>query len=219
MGGYENGYAWTADPEKQFHYHPTLMAIGMIFLYGEAILVYRVFRKEKKRFTKLLHMTLHSLTVIFTIVSLRAVWNSHDYHRNPQGELAPIPNLYSLHSWMGLTLVICYCLQFAVGFAAFLWPGFSMEIRQFLLPFHQITGVVMFLCVAGIALSGISERAAWKHRCWTRDGEFCGQQAISNFFGVFIIGYVFTVIALVLNPRWKRLPLDEEELLQRLSPE
>ena len=38
MGAYEDGgFAWSDDPEKQFHYHPTFMAIGLIFLQGEAM--------------------------------------------------------------------------------------------------------------------------------------------------------------------------------------
>lgn len=117
----------------------------------------------KFRFTKLLHLTIHSLILIFTIISLRAVFNSHNYHKDAEGNLAPIPNLYSLHSWLGLSVVIVYCLQFAIGFATFFFPGFAMEIRQFIMPFHKLAGVFIFLCVAGVALVGISERAAWKH--------------------------------------------------------
>lgn len=218
MGGYgEGGYVWYGDPERQFHYHPTFMAMGLVFLFGEAIIVYRVFRKERKRFTKLLHVTLHSLIIIFTIVSLRAVWDSHDYHVDAQGNPAPIPNLYSLHSWIGLSTVIFYCLQFAVGFAAFFAPGFAPEVRKFLLPFHQLFGVLIFMAVATVALTGITERAAWKHTCWTKQGEFCSQQATSNIFGLCIIGYVATIIFIVSNPRWKRQPLDEEQMLQPLT--
>ncbi|CAD5215546.1 unnamed protein product [Bursaphelenchus okinawaensis] len=220
MGGYnEGGYSWAADPERQFHYHPTFMAMGLVFLYGEAILVYRVFRKESKRFTKLLHLTLHSLVFIFTVISLRAVWDSHDYHKDSQGNLAPIPNLYSLHSWIGLSSVILYCIQFVLGFSVFFFPGFAMEVRRFILPFHQLFGLLIFVGIGAVALSGISERAAWKHTCWTKDGVFCGQQAMSNFFGLFVIGYVATVVFIVANPRWKRQPLPEEEMLQRLTPD
>lgn len=50
MGSYEDGgFSWRDNPEKQFHYHPTLMGIGPIFIFGEAILVYRIFRNETKR--------------------------------------------------------------------------------------------------------------------------------------------------------------------------
>ena len=112
MGGYnEGGFAWSADPEKQFHYHPTLMCMGLVFLFGEAAIVYRVFRHEKKRFTKLLHLVIHSSALIFMLIALKAVWDSHDYHRASDGTLAPIPNLYSLHSWIGIITVIFYCLQ------------------------------------------------------------------------------------------------------------
>ncbi len=34
--GYYGGFGWTEEPEKQFHYHPLFMVIGMIFLYGES---------------------------------------------------------------------------------------------------------------------------------------------------------------------------------------
>lgn len=48
--GYEDGFSWNSDPAKQFHYHPTFMAIGPIFLLGESIIIFRVFDHEKKQF-------------------------------------------------------------------------------------------------------------------------------------------------------------------------
>lgn len=137
MGNYEDeGYSWSTDPDKQFHYHPTLMGMGPIFLYGEAILVYRVFRNEEKRyfylknnskfrilnaltnicinlfrFSKLLHVVIHTLTMTFAIVALKAVWDSHDYHKNAKGELDLLPNLYSIHSWIGILFFTSYVLQ------------------------------------------------------------------------------------------------------------
>ncbi|PIO65286.1 hypothetical protein TELCIR_13055, partial [Teladorsagia circumcincta] len=29
MGGYEDGFSWSEDPEREFHYHPTFMVMGM----------------------------------------------------------------------------------------------------------------------------------------------------------------------------------------------
>uniref|UniRef100_A0A915BK13 Cytochrome b561 domain-containing protein n=1 Tax=Parascaris univalens TaxID=6257 RepID=A0A915BK13_PARUN len=216
MGGYEDGFAWSDDPERQFHYHPTFMTMGLIFLYGEALLVYRVFRNERKRFSKLLHLTLHTMVLIFMIIALKAVWDSHDYHRK-DGELDPIPNLYSLHSWIGITVVITYCIQYVSGFTTFFFPGLSIPMRQFVMPFHQAFGLGIFCFVAITASMGISERAAWHHTCWTQGKELCGEQAISNLLGLSILMYCGSVVIIVLNPRWRRRPLPEEESLHQLT--
>jgi cytochrome b-561 len=216
MGGFDDGgFSWD-EPSRTFHYHPMLMSMGMIFLLGEAILVYRVFRKEPKRFTKLLHGTIHGIALTFMIIALRAVWYSHDNHKDENGQLSPAPNLYSLHSWVGFSMVLLACTNFAVGFIVFFKPGAAMEVRKFVLPFHQLIGVLVLLGVTVAALMGISEHAAWKHTCWTKEKRFCGKQAIANFAGLFLVGYTSCVICVVLNPRWKRKPLPEEESLHQL---
>lgn len=43
--------------------------------------------------------------------ALKAVWDSHDYNRDLNNKLDPIPNLYSLHSWIGIFIFISFCLQ------------------------------------------------------------------------------------------------------------
>ncbi|KAL3068356.1 hypothetical protein niasHT_030647 [Heterodera trifolii] len=215
MGG-EGGFAWRSDPDRQFRYHPTFMAMGILFLQGEAILVYRVFRNERKRFTKLLHMSIHSVVLLLAVVSLKAVWDSHDFHRSPNGELQPQPNLYSLHSWFGISAVSFYFIQYIIGFLTFLFPGASLSLRKFVLPFHQLFGLIIFICCTGAAFLGISEYAAWHHQCWTVDHNLCAQHLVSNLFGLSLVGYCFSVLLLVVNPRWKRKPLPEEECLNTL---
>jgi cytochrome b-561 len=218
MGGYnEGGFAWSEDPEKQFHYHPTFMSMGLIFLFGEAAIVYRVFRHERKRFTKLLHMAIHSTALIFMFIALKAVLDSHDYHVGPNGKIAPIPNFFSIHSWIGILTIIAYILQYIFGFVTYLFPGLNMDLRKFSLPFHQLFGVIILIAVTLTALMGIAERSAWKHTCWTKHGELCSQQLIANFLGICIIGYTSCILFIVLNPRWRRKPLPEEESLQPLS--
>lgn len=73
-----------------------------------ALVVFRVLRKETKRRTKLIHVILHTITLLFIMISLKAVWDSHRYHRDSFGKLDPLPNLYSLHSWIGIALVTIY---------------------------------------------------------------------------------------------------------------
>ena len=54
-GHYLGGFAGTSQPDKEFNWHPLLMTVSMVYLYGTGILVYRVLRNEKKRTLKLVH--------------------------------------------------------------------------------------------------------------------------------------------------------------------
>ena len=52
------------------------------------------------------------LAFIFMVIALRAVFDSHNYNRNAKTlELEPIPNMYSIHSWIGITVITLYCCQ------------------------------------------------------------------------------------------------------------
>lgn len=70
-----------------------------------AIIVYRLpwTWQCSKLMMKLIHAGLNLLALIFAVISLVAVFDFHN--------AAKIPNMYSLHSWLGLVAVILYCLQ------------------------------------------------------------------------------------------------------------
>ncbi|KAF8359159.1 hypothetical protein PRIPAC_94154 [Pristionchus pacificus] len=218
MGGIEDGFAWTSDPEKEFHYHPTFMVMGMVFLFGESLLVYRVFRHERKKFSKTLHLILHTLVLCLALTALKAVFDNHNLHVDPKtGEIDPLPNMMSLHSWIGMATVVIFAAQYAGGFITFFFPGLSMPTRAMVLPYHQVAGLGIFMMVSVAVALGISERAAWKHTCWTQKREWCAQHFVSNISGLCIFLYSVCIIILVANPRWKRQPLPEEQSLQQLN--
>ncbi len=122
------------------------MTLGMIFFYGDgklfsfrdifwfeekffsAILAYRVFRDVKKLRVKILHGSLLALSLIFASIGLKAVFDNHNLAAPPK------PNLYSLHSWVGLTAVVFFGMQWVCGFVTFLFPKLSEEIRKAYMP-------------------------------------------------------------------------------------
>ncbi len=96
--------------------------------YVSAILAYRVFRDVKKLRVKILHGSLLALSLIFASIGLKAVFDNHNLSDPPK------PNLYSLHSWVGLTSVVLFGMQWVCGFVCFLFPKLSEDIRKSYMP-------------------------------------------------------------------------------------
>lgn len=67
------------------------------------MLIYRVFHKCPKLPLKAVHGVLMILGLLFSVVGLKAAFDSH----NVRG----IPDMYSLHSWIGLVTVIFFAVQ------------------------------------------------------------------------------------------------------------
>ena len=67
------------------------------------MIVYRVFRHENKFFVKLIHFGLQLVAFVIAVWGLKAAFDFHNKNN--------IPNLYSLHSWCGLVVVILFSLQ------------------------------------------------------------------------------------------------------------
>lgn len=81
----------------------SLMMLSCSFI--AAIIVFRLpwtWRCSKK-LMKFIHAGLHLLAFVLTVISMVAVFDFHN--------TAKIPNMYSLHSWLGLTALILYTLQ------------------------------------------------------------------------------------------------------------
>ncbi|XP_027221347.2 plasma membrane ascorbate-dependent reductase CYBRD1 isoform X4 [Penaeus vannamei] len=154
---YRGGFKWREDPAREFNFHPVLMVAGFIFFMGHAMLVYRLFRCCNKLTAKLLHTFLYLLAVPCIVVGVITVFDSHNLR------VPPIPNLYSLHSWLGLVTVGLFALQLVVGFFSF-WLLLCCEqgtasFRSGLVPVHATFGIITFMLAIATCVTGYTEKA------------------------------------------------------------
>lgn len=100
---YHEGFAWT--PAQVFYYHPMLMVTSLVFLNVQSMTVYRCLGAVfSHSVTKRMHMAIHTFGVLLAWVGIYAVFHSHNLKR--------AANMYSLHSWIGMTAVLAYTAQY-----------------------------------------------------------------------------------------------------------
>ena len=143
------GFGWE-QPNLKFNFHILCMVVGMIFFYGNAILVYRVLRKERKPKLKIIHASLNGISLVLAAFGFYCVL---DFHNK-----ANIPNFYSLHSWLGIITMSLFISQYVSGFMTFLFPGFTDQYRRWLMPYHVAVGISTFVLSIGKELHSLPER-------------------------------------------------------------
>ncbi|KAB0367209.1 hypothetical protein FD755_020533 [Muntiacus reevesi] len=198
LGVYRGGIAW--ESALQFNVHPLCMIIGLVFLQGDALLVYRVFRNEAKRTTKVLHGLLHVFAFVIALVGLVAVF---DHHRK-EG----YADLYSLHSWCGILVFALFFVQWLVGFSFFLFPGASFSLRSRYRPQHVFFGAAIFLLSVATALLGLKEALLFE--LGTKYSTFEPEGVLANVLGLLLAAFATVVLYILTRADWKR-PLQAEE--------
>jgi len=204
MSKYQGGYGWGYKNAHKFNYHPLFMTIGMIFLYGDAILAYRVFKNEKKIIIKILHAVMQLAAIGFAITALVAVFSSH----NDGG----FPNMYSIHSWIGLTTVIMFCLQFVFGLLFYLTSAMPESLKAAYMSSHRYWGVAIFCMAIATALMGIVENVGFKLQGYSARTP---EAYVVNFLGVFLVLFGWMVTFIVQKPEWKREPASSDYQIQQ----
>ncbi|NXN14802.1 CY561 protein, partial [Indicator maculatus] len=222
LGRYRGGVAWHSS--LQFNVHPLCMVLGMVFLQGDALLVYRVFRHEAKRSTKVLHALLHGLALVIALVGecqglggqpglapafggnrllstgIIAVFESH--------RAKGIPDMYSLHSWCGMATFVLYLLQWLLGCGFFLFPGASFSLRSRYKPQHIFFGISLFILSITACLLGITEMLLFKIS--DSYSHFVPEGILANMLGVLLVAFGLVVGYVLTRDDWKRPPLAEE---------
>lgn len=82
----------------------SLIPLKLIFNFKIlGLIVYRVLRSIPKFTVKLIHAALQGISFIVAVVGIIAVFQNNDFENNP--------DMYSLHSWIGMSTAILFGLQ------------------------------------------------------------------------------------------------------------
>ncbi|XP_041933397.1 plasma membrane ascorbate-dependent reductase CYBRD1 [Alosa sapidissima] len=193
---FKEGLAWDGGL-AEFNWHPLLIVIGFIFLQGIAIIVYRLpwTWRCSKLMMKFIHAGLNILALILAVVSLVAVFDFHN--------AANIPNMYSLHSWVGLAAVILYALQIVLGLVVYLVPITPGFVRAALMPVHVYGGLFIFSSVIATALMGITEKLIFG----LKDPKYKDsppEAVFVNVLGLLLSVFGGLILWIATRPHWKR---------------
>ncbi|XP_055910959.1 plasma membrane ascorbate-dependent reductase CYBRD1 isoform X2 [Eupeodes corollae] len=200
------GFAGTSNPAIEFNWHPLLMTIGLVFLYGNAILIYRGLRHTRKKTLKYTHASIHMGAFILVLLGGKASFDSHNLHE------PPIPNLYSLHSWLGAAAIFMFLCQYVGGFVAYLYPGAKENFKIALMPFHIYFGLFGFVLSIASCLTGLTEKAFFS----MPNGAYSAlptSGVMVNFMGILMVVFGALVMYLSTEPKYKRRPIPEDAVL------
>ncbi|XP_043085592.1 plasma membrane ascorbate-dependent reductase CYBRD1 [Puntigrus tetrazona] len=193
---YREGLGWDGGA-AEFNWHPLLMVIGFIFLQGIAIVVYRLpwTWRCSKQMMKLIHAGLNVLAFFLAVISVVAVFDFHNAKN--------IPNMYSLHSWIGLAAVILYPAQIVIGIAVYLIPVTPVYVRAALMPIHIYSGLFIFTSGIATALMGITEKLIFSLKSpGYKDSP--PEAVLVNVLGLLIVAFGGLVLWIATRPSWKR---------------
>lgn len=150
---YRGGLDYDSDnSDRVFNVHPFLMFFGFIFFAGEAMMAYKTVMAEHN-VQKYFHAFFHLVALCSGIFGICAVFRYHDREA--------IEDMYSLHSWIGLTTIILYGLQWLFGLATFLFPSASPESRVRMVPWHMSGGRALLYMSICAALTGLMEKSTF----------------------------------------------------------
>ncbi len=94
------------------------------------------------------------------IIGLVAVFKSHNT------EVAGLkPNLYSLHSWVGLAAVLLYGQNYVVGMLHYATQHMPLELKKRYMPYHTFVGELTYFVTLAAVETGIVEKTTSSPGC------------------------------------------------------
>jgi len=184
---YRGGFAWVSTNKALiFNIHPVLTLIGLVILGGEAIISYKTFPLEQ-RVKKLIHLVLHAIAIILGIWGIVAAFKHHNEKH--------VPNLYTIHSWIGIGVIVLYGLQWLYSFIVYFYPRGSTSLRSEFLPWHVLLGIFVYVLAVGTSVLGFLEKLTFLEKSGL--DKFGSEAFLVNFMAIIIVIFGTLVLLIV----------------------
>ena len=146
-----------------FNWHPILMTSGFILSFVWAALSFRLF-PFSHMVNKVIHSFFHCASVVCWSLGLFAVVQRDNYNQKQYFGYY-LEDLWSPHSWLGVSAMSWYGIVFLFGFFGFGLGFIPHELRPKYIPMHISLGIVTTVLVAAAVESGIAELVGLSKIC------------------------------------------------------
>ena len=154
MGG--GGVSWAdGDAKRVFNWHPVMMVVAFAFMTVSSLSFFMRWRSADRKVNKTLHVVQWTIAAICASIGLVAVFKSHN-----DAASGFIANLYSLHSWIGIAVILLYVAQFLAGGLSFALniQRITPSTRAKVMNLHKFFGPTIYIAAAFTILLGIQEK-------------------------------------------------------------
>lgn len=202
---WRGGFAWDGT-SKQFNWHPVLMVTGLVVVYGYGAVLYRIPAtwSQNKSTWKLLHASFMLLAFVLSVIGLCAVFDFHNARK--------IPNLYSIHSWIGIAAVALFAVQWVAGLTGFLLPCSPISLRVLLKPIHVWMGAGILVLSIAACISGINEKLFFVLTGNLTYSTLPPEALLGNSLGVLLTAFGLVVLKILSNQEWARPEATREDV-------
>ena len=138
------------------------------------------------------------MSVSVSVPGIWSVWESHSLAQ------PPIPHLFSLHSWLGLTTMVMMASQLILGLCIFLFPCAPSRLRAQYRHLHVFFGLGFLLLATAASLVGLTEEALFSLA--DQYPQLPGKGILLNLIGLFLTIFTSTVVFIATKQSFK--PLD-----------
>eukprot|EP00455_Lapot_gusevi_P031124 TRINITY_DN3362_c0_g4_i1.p1 TRINITY_DN3362_c0_g4~~TRINITY_DN3362_c0_g4_i1.p1 ORF type:complete len:230 (+),score=27.98 TRINITY_DN3362_c0_g4_i1:60-749(+) len=154
------------------HLACAVLAFGYFF--PNAVLAFRCTYLERIT-RKRLHVLNQTLALILGIVAVAGIF---DYHNTFN-----YPNLYSVHSLLGLPFIILFAIQYVFSFYSYFWPMASESSRKGSIGYHRFFGVLLL----NLAFAAMATGAMDLQRIMGFVDPYTTSHRINVAFGFFLL--------------------------------